>query len=615
MRILLTASFITISILSLKAQFAPFQSDKNYTVFIDLNDVVDDKLKVVMVPPISSEDSVEFHMPRIVPGTYDIHNYGRFVSELSALTASGDELKMKKLDLNRWRIYDAKKLYKISYRIDDTFDADDAGIFEPAGTSIEDSVFLLNNFGIIGYVDAYRDYPFTLEIAKPNGFYGSTALDGEMGDSLDVFKAKDYFTLHDNPILYCIPDTTSLMVGGAEVLVSLYSPARLVSSAECMDRISAVLAAAADYLGGSLPVDKYAVLIYCVPLEKAGTGFGALEHHTSTVLYMPEFSGERFYGSVRDITSHEFFHIVTPLNIHSEYINDFDFIDPDMSAHIWLYEGVTEYNSHLVQIRNGIYTMDDFIDIIKEKLNSADRYDKNIPLTLASKHTLTFLKDQYLDFYQKGALAGMALDLKLRSLSNGEYGLINLLNELGSTYGPDTFFADDQLFDIITEMTYPEMREFLARHYEGTDPFPLEELLGEVGMDYRAEYEEERISAGNVGFGYNLETGRLKIDDISDMNDFGREMGFQEGDELIEFNGTEANLGNISDLIQDYYANTKPGDKVTMVMARPKGEGKFKKVKLKAKARLDKVKATHLLQESPSATADQLLLRKTWINQ
>ncbi|HAD97440.1 MAG TPA: peptidase M61 [Cryomorphaceae bacterium] len=613
---ILAASVFCCFTLTVSAQFEPFQNDETYSVFMDLTAVKDDRLPVQIVPPVLGYDSVEFHMPKIVPGTYAIEDYGQFVSELKATDARGNALEIKQLDTNRWRVYKAKKLYKISYYVEDTYDSEkDFDIFEPAGTSVEDSVFLLNNFGFIGYVDGYKDHPFDLQIAHQAGFYPSTSLPFELGDSLDSFKADNYFVLHDNPILYCVPDTATKMVGGAEVMVSVYSPNRTISAASCMERIAAVLDAAAVYLGGTLPVNKYSVLVYCVPMSQAGNSYGALEHHTSTVLYMPEFPGETFYGGVRDITSHEFFHIVTPLNIHSEYVADFNFIEPQMSAHIWLYEGVTEYNSHLVQIRSNIYDMDEFLDIIREKLKSNDKFDSDIPLTVSSKFTIDYFKDQYYNFYQKGAIAGMALDLKLRELSDSEYGLVDLLLELGETYGVDTFFQDNQLFDIITEMTYPEMREFFARHYEGVEPFPLEELFALAGIEYQREYSISRISSGNLSFSYNFETERLRVEDVNDMDAFGRELGFREGDELIEFNGEEVKLSNVTDILNQYYESTEVGDKVKVKIARPDGDGGFKEKTLKAKAIMGNVKRKHDLEVMENPTPAQLKMRKAWINQ
>ena len=602
---------------SLFAQdFAPFQNEESYQVYMDLEAVKDDQLPVQIVPPLISVDSVEFQMPRIVPGTYDVHNYGRFLNNFKAQTAQGDELDTRQLDENRWMIYGAKGLYKITYSIEDTYDyEEDTDIFEPAGTSIEENVYLLNNFGFVGYLKGHDKMPFELTVNKPEDFYGSTALIGDLGSEKDVFRVEDYFTLHDNPIMYCKPDTATRMVGGAEVLVSLYSPNGVLSAGESMEYISEVLDATADYLGGDLPVEKYAVLIYCIPLEEAGTSYGALEHHMSTVLYMPEFDGEQFYSGVRDITAHEFFHIITPLNIHSEMINDFNFIDPEMSEHIWLYEGVTEYNSYLVQARSGIYSFEEFLDVLKDKMDDADGYDHNVPLTMASKFTLEFFKNEYHNFYQKGALAAMAVDLKLLELSEGKYRLVNLLEDLGATYGPDTFFVDEELFDIITEHTYPEMREFFARYFESSEPLPLQELLATAGVDYLAEAEVQHLSLGNVEMGFNFETGRLQVADASELDAFGKEMGWETGDELVEFNGIELDLGNIQDVIADFYQNAEVGDKITVVVARPQGDGEYKSVKLKAKAQLGTFVQSNIVQPADEPTSEQLERRKQWVNQ
>jgi len=583
---------------------------------MNLKAVTNDELPIQIVPPLLSADSVEFQMPRIVPGTYDVHNYGRFVQNFKALNSMGDELKVRRLDDNRWMISNSSKLYKITYTIEDTYDYEEnTDIFEPAGTSIEDSVFLLNNFGFVGYLKGMDDMPFELTVNKIDGFYGSTSLVGEVGETQDVFNIENYFTLHDNPIMYCVPDTATRMVGGAEVLVSLHSPNGVVNATEAMKHVSEVLDATADYLGGTLPVEKYAVLIYCVPLEKAGNSYGALEHHTSTVLYMPEFDGEQFYSGVRDITAHEFFHIITPLNIHSEMINDFNFIDPEMSEHIWLYEGVTEYNSHLVQARAGIYSIPDFVDVLKDKMDQADGFNTDIPMTIASKFTLDFFKDEYMNFYQKGALAGMCVDLKLMELSDGKYRLVDLLKELGETYGPDTFFVDENLFDIMTEHTYPEMREFFARHFEGSEPLPYTELLRTVGFTFLAEAEVQQLTLGNVELGFNFETGRLKIEDTEEMDAFGKELGWVAGDEVVEFNGQPVDLATISDVMGDFYENTEVGDKVQILVARPQEDGSYKETKLKAKAQLGMYTETNILQADPNPTPEQIERRKLWINQ
>lgn len=600
--------------LQAQRQYMPFQDGERYYVLEDLLDLVEDEISISIIPPLQTEDSVEFHLARVVPGTYDVHNYGQFVSNFVALNAQGDTLDFKRLDLNRWAIYGAKDLYKIQYRVGDSFDGDlSHEIFQPAGTSNDSTVFLLNNFGYIGYLKAYENYPYQLEIRKPVGFYGGTALEGTRSDTLDVFQLPNYFELHDNPILYCLPDTASTYVGDTKVEISLYSPNGLVSAKKSLEAISDVLAGASDYLDGDLPVEKYAVLIYCANADDMNS-FGALEHHKSTVLYMPEMAGDYFYSGVRDITAHEFFHIITPLSIHSQYIHNFDFINPEMSEHIWLYEGVTEYNSHLVQMRNKNYTEDEFLEVLRDKMFSSDEYDSSIPLTLASKYTLSYFKDQYLNFYQKGALAAMALDLKLMELSNGEMRLIDLLMELGSLYPADTFFQDDQLFEIIAEESFPEIEEFLLRHFAGAEPFAYADLLEPFGFSYTETGTTEGWSLGCDEFSYSFETSRIIIATEEGIDDFGKDLGLRPLDELISINGDTLDIVNLGQVLEKYQTSLKEGDEVEMIVARPKKkEGEYKIKRLKADARLIEYEESHQLKALENLSEEQLRMRNIWL--
>jgi len=598
-----------------QSDFEPFQNTEKYFVLEDLVTFVDDQIKVTIVPPLQTSDTAEFQMARIVPGTYDVNNYGQFLFDFTALSAQGDTLPVKRLDLNRWQITGAKALYKITYNVGDSYDGDLAhNIFEPAGTSNEKDVFLLNNFGYIGYLKGYKELPYQLQVRKPRGFYGGTALEGQLSDSIDIFEIANYFELHDNPILYCLPDTASAMIGDSKIEISLYSPQGLVSALKCLEGIRDVLQGSADYLGGDLPVDKYAVLIYCIPPENMGNSYGALEHHRSTVLYMPERDDDFFYDDIRDITAHEFFHIVTPLSIHSQYIHNFDFIDPEMSEHIWLYEGVTEYNAHLVQMRNKNYSEQEFIEVLRDKMFSNDDFDSTIPLTLASKYTLGYFKDQYQNFYYKGALAGMALDLKLMTLSEGKMRLIDLLGKLEDLYPADTFFQDDQLFSIIAEESFPEVEEFLLRYLAGTESLPFAELLEPFGFSYRPMGITLGWSLGCDDFSYGFETGRIIIAKEEGIDDFGRKLGLQPLDELISINGDSLDIGNLGAVLDNYQTSLSPGDEVEMRIARPKSkEGEFKVKTLKAEARQIEYEELHQLKSLENLSADQLRMRKIWL--
>lgn len=611
----LLAFSLALSLLSQAQNNNPFQDSEKYQIFQDLTSLKEDKIQIRIIPPIIKDSAAEFHIPRIVPGTYDVANYGHFVSELVALSIQGDSLPVERLSKNRWKISDAQNLYEVRYRMGDSFDEKKGpDIFQPAGTSNEEGVFLLNNFGYLGYIKGLKNQPFELKVIKPKAFYGASAVVPERQDSLDIYQYQNYFELHDNPILYCEADTASALIGGAKIELAVYSPNKILDAKACLNAIRDVMDGATNYLGGELPVDKYAVLVYCVPTDQMGTSYGALEHHSSTVLYMPEMNNEFFYNGVRDITAHEFFHIVTPLSIHSQYIHDFDFINPRMSKHLWLYEGVTEYNSHIVQVLRDIYTPEEFLEVLRDKFMSNDEYAQDVPLTVASEYTLEFYKDQYNNFYEKGALAAMALDLRLVELSGGSMRLVDLLQNLGGVLHADTFFMDDSLFDIMADYSYPQVKEFMVRHFESNEPFPFERLFGNVGISYKEVGTTKGWSLGTDEFSYNFETDRIMIASEEGIDKFGEDLGLRKMDEIVSINGDTMGLGNFQDVLSKYQEEMNPERKVKIRIARPKrkdGEYRFKT--LKAMPVLIEYEERHQLELMGELNESQARLRKYWL--
>ena len=102
-----------------------------------------------------------------------------------------------------------------------------------------------------------------MNITHPAELYGGTSMIDSNDDPLvDTFEASNYFNLADAPIMYSDADTTTMMVGGAEILVQVYSPNKVMGSKFVMDNVAEILNAQKDYLGGTLPIKKYAFLIY-----------------------------------------------------------------------------------------------------------------------------------------------------------------------------------------------------------------------------------------------------------------------------------------------------------------------------------------------------------------
>ncbi len=598
------------------------KADDNYRYSINLTKVVNDKVSVQLTPPTITQNEIEFSFPAMVPGTYEVYNFGRFISNFKVTGKNGTTIKVAKSDINTYKISPATAIDKITYDVDDTWDKTDLPdtkdkiVFEPGGTNFEDGKnFAINTHSMFGFIKGMLNKNFILEFEKPKGFYPATGLsDIKLGEVKDVISVFDYHDLVDSPIMYFLPDTATIQVANTKVLVACYSPNKKINSRFIASTLKELLNAQKDYLGGELPVNKYAFLFYFIDRATLSGASGALEHSYSSFYVLQEFDSLSVQQEVRDVAAHEFFHIVTPLNIHSKEIGDFDFSKPVMSEHLWLYEGMTEYAAHHAQTKGGITDIDKLVSTMMQKYdNSITSYNDTMSFTYMSKHVLEEkIHAQYSNVYEKGAVIGMCLDILLRHYSDGKYGTQNLMKDLATKYGKNKSFNDEDLFNDIEKFTYPEIGAFLRKYVSGTTPLPMTEVLDKIGIDFSKESITYEFSLGSTDLNYNEETNRLFIASTTDMDEFGKDLGFKTGDELSKLNGVELKIDNIKEIITDYYEKLKEGDKVTIEIYRKKGK-KYKLKTLTATAKKVKTIRKNQLSLKQQLTDKQKQTLRAWV--
>jgi predicted metalloprotease with PDZ domain len=620
--------FTLLLALSIIGQVLAAEKVNKYVYTVDLTKVENDKLYVELLAPKINEKELVYYMPKMIPGTYRIADYGRFVSDLKAFDKKGNELEVSRLDDNSWKISKSNKLSKLTYWIEDSYDTEleGPGIFQPAGTNFEeDRNFVINAPGFFGYFEGMKQLPIDINIIRPELFYGGTGLISnnnlsatlvkenvkpESHKKTDSYSVENYDRLVDSPLMYSEADTAIIKVANTEVLISSYSPNKLITAKEIASTIMETLMAQKEYLGGKLPVDKYAFIFYFT--DQLVTSYGALEHSHSSFYYMPENTIQTMQQQLRDFAAHEFFHIVTPLNIHSEEILHFDFNDPKMSKHLWLYEGITEYFAGNMQVKYDIINEGQYLQILREKMVTASNFIDSIPFTDISKYTLDKYGDQYYNVYQKGALIGAGLDILLRDLSDGSYGMQNLMADLSKKYGKDKAFTDDELFSVITAITYPEVGQFLETYVGGNKPLPYAEIFEKVGITYMPleKYRDVDIGISESILGFNQQDGTLFISNEVGLNDFGKMLGFKTGDVIKKINGHE--LPPLGPQFGSYFgarqAELIEGNPYSYTVLRDGEEVKLETTVVKIeKSRL------HQVSFKTNATERQLKIRKSWL--
>jgi len=566
----------------------PMRSQAPLHYVVNLNDRADDLFHVTLDVDDLDPSNAVYQFASTAPGTYQVMDIGRFVRSFKAFDQAGAEIPVENISVNQWQISRPVDVTRIEYAVAETWDTpvDEHPIYLMCGTSLENDHALINGQGVFGYPTGMQDRPLQITINRPPSWVVGTALEVDGSGS---FVADNYDHVVDSPILLGRLSRASTNVRGTTVDIYTYSKTDHVQSAAILDAVDDILNAAGDFLV-DLPVDRYTFLFH---FEDATNG--AWEHsYSSSYVYAENIFDQAIAESIPNVVAHEFFHIITPLNIHSEIIEQFNFVTPVPSEHLWLYEGTTEWAAHALQLRAGLITVDQYLDRMEQKLRNDDNFDHSFSLSRLAMTSFGDGYPQYANIYQRGALVAGLLDIRLLELSGGSRGLREVLLELSHLYGKNRAFDEKTFFDKFAEITYPEIRQFFDMYVRDAQPLPMEEYYGKLGVAYHDE-----VATGEIFNGSSFAIGHLQ--------EVGAACGFAAGDEIAAFNGTPLGLANYQQLFGEYQAVPANAD-YTMTIRRGGNEQDITCQKVEEEKVLK-----HVLDLEPNPTPEELALREAWM--
>lgn len=560
---------------------------------VNLNDRSDDLFKVTLMPEKLTDKNKIYQFAATAPGTYQIMDIGRYVRNFKAYDAAGSEVPVNQVSVNQWEFSNPANVSKIEYSIAETWDTpmDKNPVYPMCGSSLEEDHALINGQTVFGYFHGMQKYPIEIKLDYPEGWEVGTALSK---NSNGYYSAPDYDFIVDSPILLGNLSKASTKIDNTVVDVFTYSKTGLAKSGSILLSLEDILSATKQFLNG-LPVERYVFLFHFENFSA-----GAWEHNYSSLyVFKEENMNEQYITELRSTAAHEFFHIVTPLMIHSELVENFNYEKPVMSRHLWFYEGVTEWASDILQLRDYLTSLEDYLRQVRQKLTVNDNHDQSVSLTTLGVQS-TERQDQYFNIYNKGSVVATLLDIRLLELSGGKKGLRELIIELAKKYGAKKSFSESGFFNELVDITYPEIKNFIESYIDGTDQLPVEEYFQKIGIDYteNAGYDSTRTG---LGFGIGFKDGKFVVTNVEKSG--GAQL--KSGDQLYKFEGTELTMQNAQQILAPL-AKLKVGESFKLSILR---DGEEKEVTVTMQPR----KIRHLFKINENPTKEQLALREAWM--
>ena len=560
---------------------------------VDLSDTSGHTFNVTLFPEHLTDKNKIYQFAASAPGTYEIMDIGRFVRSFHAYDNYGKEISTKQISTNQWEISSPSQTNKIEYNITDTWHSsvEEHAIFLMSGSSLEKDNALINGHCVFGYLEDMQSEPILIKINHPVGWETGTAL---TLNSDGFYTADNFDRVVDSPILMGRLSEAETKIGRCVIKIYTYSKTDMVKSSQILTSVTDVLNAEDKFTSG-LPVDHYTFLFHFEDVTN-----GAWEHsYSSEYIYKETPVSDLINGSLPEFIAHEFFHIITPLNIHSQLIEPFNFVKPVMSQHLWFYEGTTEWAAWILRLRAGLISMDEYLHGMRRQLMMSEYFKKDLSLRDLSLNAYKF-PDQYQNIYEKGPVTAALLDIYLLKLSGGKKGFRELILELSKKYGVHKTFDENNFFDEIVSMTYPEIKTFIDKFIVHSESLPLKEYFGWLGINYEGAGGIDS-SRFELGLGIGVAANRIVISSVDDTT----ATPIRSGDIVNKLFDTPITLETAQNAFM-LLRGKKPGDEIKLVLTR---DGNDFDVTLKLKP----AKRKHLFEISQSPSSEQLALREAWM--
>jgi predicted metalloprotease with PDZ domain len=560
---------------------------------IDLSDTTTHIFNITLYPEPLTDKNKIYQFAASAPGTYEIMDIGRFVKSFHAFDNAGNEISTKNVSTNQWEISNPTQTKKIEYSVSDTWHPETKthAIYLMSGTSLEKDKALINPHCLLGYFEGMQSEPVYIKINHPADWVTGTAL---TQNSEGYYVADTYDRVVDSPFLLGRLTEAETKIGRCLIKIYTYSKTGMIKSSGILASVTDILNAEDKFTNG-LPVDHYTFLFCFSEISN-----GAWEHSYSSEYVLKEVPiAELLKGTFRSYVAHEFFHIITPLNIHSQLIEPFNFVHPVMSQHLWFYEGTTEWAAWILQLRAGLMSLDDYLKGFRMQLITSGYFKQDLSLRDLSINAYKF-PDQYQNIYLKGPVTAALLDIEILKLSGSKKGLREVILDLSKKYGVHKTFDEDKFFDEITSMTYPEIRTFIDRYIIYAEPLPLKEYFSWLGIDYQA-LKGIDTSKFELGFGIGVADNSIFISNVPDTTI----TPIRNGDIINKLYDTPITIETAQTAFMKLHGK-KPGDEIKLVLTR---DGKDFDVLWK----LVPAQKKHYFEILTSPTPAQLALREAWL--
>ncbi len=514
----------------------------------------------------TEETNFEFLLPVWTPGSYLVRDFSTHLHKMLAYDSEGNPLSVEWISTSSWKIVNAPKRLTIEYLV---YAYED---FSVRTCYLDHSFAFINSPALFLYPKQGldREVSIIFETEQEYSFVYSALPRSE--NNLFHFLASDYDTLFDSPFHLSNKTSTSFQTHDCVHELLIEGDVTSAFALQLTEDIKLITAKQLEKM--TFFPNPY----YLFVLNLSQSAYGGLEHSASSINYFdPEqIRKEENYTGLLELLSHEYFHLWNVKRIRPIALGPFDYQTQNLTKELWVAEGITSFLDSYFLLLAGVLPKSNYLERIKEDILFLEDSPADEWMSLEESSFTAWNKfykkngnsqNTGVSYYTKGFGIALAMDIRLRELTNGEKNIIHLMRSLYSKFflKKSRGFTKEEFFFEVSSLCGQDLYLEFKPYLENRVKIPLTAYLEKIGLAL-----SDGIQATDWGFSVKEKKGNLFVFKLnhraSDPN-----ADLHIDDEILAVNGKRIDFRKFAKQEELLV----PGEKVRLLISH---HGKIKEI-------------------------------------
>ncbi|MEM7454922.1 MAG: PDZ domain-containing protein, partial [Planctomycetota bacterium] len=483
------AFFVAVALLFSSVAFGQDVLDPAVEFTVDLSDVRNHYVTVTATVPVEG-NRTQMMMAVWTPGSYLVREYARHVDSIEVTDQDGNELNYSKTRKNRWTVQTRDvESFNFKYRVY-------CNEMSVRTNFVSHQYAMLNGAPTFITVRDRLERPHIVRFKMPEGWQRiATSL--RQGEDAYEFIAESFDELVDSPVVAGSLNIYPFMAGGVQHHLVNIGDDRMWDGTEAAADLKKIVEQH-QALWGEIPYDRYYFL------NVIGETGGGLEHDNSTLVLSSRwtFRDRGRYRGWLSLCSHEFFHTWNVRRLRPKSLMEYDYENEDYTRSLWIAEGVTSYYEDLLLARGGLMSAREFVGILGGTISGVQSTPGRKKQSLTESSYDSWIKfyrpdenssNTRISYYSKGTVVAFLLDAEIRSQTEGEKSLDDVLRLMWQRYAA-TGYTERDFRRVCSEVAGVDLTEWFRIAVDSTEELDYVRANRWFGFSFSADEQAQRAA-------------------------------------------------------------------------------------------------------------------------